>query len=59
MYTEEQINEWKIKSEKWDDLEEKVALCHGIWNAEGEWEELDDDDIDLYAIGKITKEAFE
>ena len=58
MYTEQQIQEFKRKADKWDALEEKIAACYGKENEEGEWEENEDDNIDLYTIGEISATAF-
>ncbi|MEZ2446085.1 hypothetical protein AB6805_30425 [Chitinophaga sp. RCC_12] len=49
---------WKLKAEKWDALDDKIASCYGKDNEEGEWEESDDDNIDLCTIGEIAASAF-
>lgn len=59
MYTEEQIQVWKSKAEKWDELEQKISAFYGNENEDGDWEELDDDEGgDLYDIGEIAASAF-
>lgn len=56
MYTEQQINEWKSKAEKWDTLEAKIAACYVDENGD----ELEDGDggADLCDIGEIAAIAF-
>ncbi|CAL1518151.1 hypothetical protein [Chitinophaga sp. MM2321] len=59
MYTEEEIETQKRKAQKWDELEEKIAVCYGRENEDGEWEENNDENIDLCTIGEIAASAFE
>jgi hypothetical protein len=56
-YTQEQIQEWKTKAEKWDDLEDKIAKCY--CNADGEYDEDNPEieDADLCTIGEIAATA--
>ena len=53
MYTEQQINEWKSKAEKWDALEDKIASFY----VNGD--ELEDEEGgDLCDIGEVAAAAF-
>lgn len=55
MYTEQQINEWKSKAEKWDALEDKIAAFYVDENGD----ELDDKEGgDLCDIGEVAAAAF-
>ncbi|ACU61299.1 hypothetical protein [Chitinophaga pinensis] len=60
MYTEEQIQEWKSKAEKWDQLDKKIESCYGKENEDGEWEPFEDEDegCDLGYIGELAARAF-
>ena len=53
MYTEQQINEWKSKAEKWDALEDKIASFYVDENGD----ELEDGG-DLCDIGEVAAAAF-
>lgn len=59
---DEQTQVWKSKADKWDALEKEVSACYGKENANGEWEEYDDDDeennYDLVTIGEKAAIAF-
>lgn len=57
-YTEEQIEEFKRKADKWDALDEQIAACYGTENENGEYEENEDEDIDLCTIGEFAAYAF-
>jgi len=54
---EQLIQKYKIKSEKWDKLDEKIAKCYVDENGD-ELSEEDSEDIDLGAIGEIAASAF-
>ena len=54
MYTEQQINEWKSKAEKWDALGKQIEKCYVIEDENGEFVENDDENIDLGTIGEIA-----
>lgn len=59
-YTQEQIEQWKKKAEKWDKLGKGIARCYPP--DEGD-EDPDDDtdyleDADLCDIGEIAATAF-
>lgn len=57
-YTQEQIELWKTKAEKWDKLDSQISKCY--CNKEGEYDE-DDTDIegaDLCTVGEIAAAAF-
>ena len=57
MYTEKQIQEWKLKAEKWDALGEKIASFYG--NDEDDYDGEDfDGGGDLVDIGEAAAEAF-
>ena len=51
------INKYKIKSDKWDKLSEKIAKCYVDENGD-ELSEEDSEDIDLGTIGEIAASAF-
>lgn len=53
MYTEQQINEWKAKAEKWDDLEKKIAAFYVDENGD----ELSDEQGEGYDLGNIGEVA--
>lgn len=54
-YTDKQIQEWKAKAEKWDDLDEKIGKFYLDENGE----ELEDDEGgDLVDIGEAAAMAF-
>ncbi|HEX8333298.1 MAG TPA: hypothetical protein VF622_11775 [Segetibacter sp.] len=58
-YTESEINEFKKKADKWDALEKQIESVYGKENAEGEWEEFDDNEGgDLCDIGEMAAMAF-
>lgn len=56
MYTEEQIQEWKEKAEKWNKLDAQIAACYVDENGD----ELQDEDggADLGTIGELAAMAF-
>ena len=54
---EQLIQKYKIKSEKWDKLSEKIAKCYVDENGD-ELSEEDSEDIDLCTIGEIAASAF-
>jgi hypothetical protein len=56
MYTEQQINEWKAKAEKWDALDAKIAKFYFTEDDE----EIPDGDEggDLCDIGEAAASAF-
>ena len=54
---EQLIQKYKIKSEKWDKLDEKIAKCYVDENGD-ELSEEDSEDIDLGTIGEIAASAF-
>jgi hypothetical protein len=57
-YTKKEIEVWKTKAKKWDDLEEKISKCY--LNADEEYDE-DNPEIenaDLGTIGEMAAEAF-
>lgn len=58
MYTEEQIAEWKLKAEKWDNLASEIEQCYCDEN--GDYIDDDDNDhgVDLCTIGEIAATAF-
>lgn len=59
MYTDEQIAEWREKAEKWDALDKKIESCYGKYNADGEFEPLEEDEgCDLGYIGETAARAF-
>ena len=59
MYTEEQIEEFKTKADKWDALEKQIESVYGQENSEGEWEEYEGDEGgDLSTIGEMAAMAF-
>ncbi len=56
-YTKQQIEVFKRKAEKWDDLESKIAKFY--CNKNGEYdEENPENDGDLCTIGEIASSAF-
>lgn len=59
-YTEEQINAFKAKADKWDALDARISKCY--FNAEGEIPDDDNDteipDADLVTIGEMAAGAF-
>jgi len=61
-YTAEQIEEWKKKADKWDELDDQIAKCY--CNKDGEYVDEDSDDkaeiedADLCTIGEIAASAF-
>lgn len=56
-YTDEQIHEWKSKSEKWDSLAEKISKFY--CDKDGEYSEDNaEDGGDLLDIGEVTAMAF-
>lgn len=57
-YTKEQIEDFKIKSEKWDNLGKKISKCY--CNSDGEYDE-DNPEIenaDLGTIGEMAASAY-
>lgn len=54
---EKLILSYKIKAEKWDELEEKIAKCYVDENGD-ELSEEDSENIDLTTIGEISAKAF-
>ena len=55
MYTEEQINEFKIKADKWDALDKEIESFY----IDDDGEEIPDDECaGLDAIGEIAASAF-
>ena len=52
MYTEEEIEQMRIKAEKWDVLEAKIAKFYEDENGEVE------DEGDLISIGEVAASAF-
>ena len=58
-YTENEIETWKEKAHKWDELYKKIEVCYGKWNEDGEWEEYEGDEGgDLCTIGEFAASAF-
>jgi hypothetical protein len=57
-HTAEEIQEWKIKAEKWDMLETEISKCY--CNSDGEYDEDNPEieDADLITIGEIAATAF-
>lgn len=59
-YTTQQIEQWKKKAEKWDELEKQVLRCYPP--DEGDEEEGDETDYikdaDLCDIGEFAAKAF-
>lgn len=57
-YTQEQIQEFKNKAEKWDKLETEISKCY--CNVDGEYDEDNPEieDADLCTIGEIAASAF-
>jgi hypothetical protein len=57
-YTQEQIQEWKNKAEKWDKLEVEISKCY--CNKDGEYDEDNPEyeDADLCTIGEMAASAF-
>ena len=56
-YLKEQIEDWKSKAQKWDELGEEVSKCY--CNSEGEYDEDNPEiDGDLCTIGEMAAEAF-
>lgn len=58
MYTEKQIETWRVKADQWDALEKRIAACYVTEGPDGEMEENTDPDIDLGTIGEIAASAF-
>lgn len=59
MYTNEQIELFKKKADKWDALEKQIEGEYGFTNEAGEWEEHpENDDHDLCTIGEKAAYAF-
>jgi hypothetical protein len=54
-YTEEQIEEWKRKAERWDALDEKISKFY--FTEDGE-EIMDGEGGDLSDIGEAAATAF-
>lgn len=51
MYTEEQINEFKSKADKWDALDEEIGEVYFQ-------DEEDEEGADLAHIGELAAQAF-
>ncbi len=56
MYTTEQIEEWKTKSDKWDKLGANIAKCYVDENGDDENPEIPD--ADLVTIGEMAATAY-
>ena len=54
---EQLIHKYKIKADKWDKLDAKIAKCY-IDDNGNELSEEDSEDIDLGTIGEIASSAF-
>jgi hypothetical protein len=56
-YTQEQIQEWKRKAEKWDELDKEIETVYCDENGEIR---NDDDDSggDIITIGEMAAQAF-
>ena len=54
---EKLINKYKIKSDKWDKLDAKIAKCYVDENGD-ELSEEEYENIDLCTIGEIAASAF-
>ena len=52
-YTQQQIQEWKTKAKKWDDLGDSIASFYG-----DEEVEFDEDGPSLVDIGEIAAMAY-
>ncbi len=62
-YTNEQIERWKSKAEKWDALEAQISKCYFTDQDDQDGypiqrEEDDDEGGDLITIGEIAAKAF-
>jgi len=57
-YTEQQINEWKTKAEKWDALEQRIAKYYPDEDDYKELNDTEDAEGDLCDIGEIAAIAF-
>ncbi len=55
MYTEKQIEEWKKKAEKWDDLDNAISA---FYNEDDDAEREEDDGGSLLDIGEVAARAF-
>lgn len=63
-YTQEQIEQWKRKAEKWDALSEKIGRCYkpetkedlDVVDPNGEVDWVDD--ADLATVGEFAAIAF-
>lgn len=53
MYTEEQINEFKAKTDKWDALDEEIGKMFAISE-----DESTDEYYDLAHVGELAAKAF-
>lgn len=60
-YTQEEIEQFKKKADKWDKLDEEIGKCYGYEAEDGEWVEYDEEDEragDLIIIGELAANAF-
>ncbi len=57
-YTQEQIQEFKNKAEKWDKLEAEISKCYCNVDAEYDEDNPEIEDADLCTIGEIAASAF-
>lgn len=56
--SQEQIEEWKLKAEKWDKLDEAIGKCYPDYDEEGNEIQTEIEDADLGTIGEIAAKAF-
>lgn len=56
--SKEQIEEWKLKAEKWDKLDESIGKCYPDYDEEGNEIQTEIEDVDLGTIGEIAAKAF-
>lgn len=55
-YTNEQIEEFKRKADKWDALDAKIKKCY--CSVDGGYDDPEIEDADLGAIGELAASAF-
>lgn len=57
-YTIEQIEQWKLKAEKWDKLDEQISKCYCNENGEYDEDNPEFEGADLLTIGEIAASSF-
>lgn len=57
-YTKKQIEEFKNKASKWDNLGAKIQKCYCNENGEYDEENTETENADIVTIGEIAATAF-